>query len=57
LAITLPDTVANAVTALELGAVVNVTYPRFGLDAGKKFRVLGIVPNFADGTVELTLWG
>lgn len=57
LQITLPDMVVNAVSTLDLGVVVNVTYPRFGLDAGKKFRVLGIVPDFASGTVDLTLWG
>lgn len=55
--VTMHDLDVNDASDLELGGVVNVTYPRFGLDAGKKFRVLGIVPDFASGTVDLTLWG
>jgi len=37
--------------------VVRVTYSRFGLDAGKLFRVIGIRPELKDQKVTLSLWG
>ena len=37
--------------------VVRVTYGRFGLDAGKLFRVIGIRPELKDQKVTLSLWG
>jgi hypothetical protein len=43
--------------ALELADIVGLTYPRFGLDAGKDFRVIGLVEDAAINEVELTLWG
>jgi hypothetical protein len=36
---------------------VRVTYSRFGLDAGKLFRVIGIRPELKDQKVTLSLWG
>ena len=43
--------------ALELADTVRLTYPRFGLEAGKGFRVIGLVEDAASNEVELTLWG
>ncbi|NQV43529.1 MAG: hypothetical protein HQ501_01395, partial [Rhodospirillales bacterium] len=43
--------------ALELADNVRITYPRFGLDAGKAFRIIGLVEDAASNEVELTLWG
>lgn len=43
--------------ALELGAVVRVTYPRLGYAAGKLFRVIGLETDLRRGVAELTLWG
>jgi hypothetical protein len=37
--------------------VVRVTYSRFGLDAGKLFRVIGIRPELKEQKVTLSLWG
>lgn len=42
---------------LNLHDRVLLTYPRFGLDAGKLFLVIGMQNNYADDTIELTLWG
>jgi hypothetical protein len=42
---------------LTLGAVVNVTFPRFGCDAGVLFLVLGITVVLKDNKATLTLWG
>ena len=42
---------------LDLNDVVSITYPRFGMDAGKLFRVLGIQADYRLGQLDLTLWG
>ena len=39
------------------GQIGQVTYPRYGLDAGKKLLVRGRSRNPATGDVVLTLWG
>lgn len=39
------------------GTIANVTYPRYALDAGKKFLVIGTQPNYETNMVQLTLWG
>jgi hypothetical protein len=44
-------------TALDLGAVVSLTYPRFNLAAGKLFIVLGLEVDLARNRANLTLWG
>jgi hypothetical protein len=41
---------------LRLADLVNVTYPRFGLDAGVNFWVIGMQQNLQDETMQLTLW-
>jgi hypothetical protein len=43
--------------ALELADPVRLVYPRFGLQAGKLFRIIGLVEDAALNQVELTLWG
>lgn len=45
------------VTALKLGDVVAVQLARFGLDAGRSFRLIGIRLELADNRAVLTLWG
>ena len=40
-----------------LGDTVTFAYPRFGLDAGKNFLVLGIEEDAETERTELTLWG
>lgn len=48
----------NATTVLvDLGNVVQLTHPRFGLGSGQLFRVISIEPNGTDRTILLTLWG
>jgi hypothetical protein len=42
---------------LDLNDLVEVTYPRFGMDTGKLFRVIGIQADYRIGQLELTLWG
>lgn len=56
LAVTLQTTPAR-LAALELGAVVRITYPRFGYDSGKLFRIIGLQTDLRRGQAELTLWG
>ena len=42
---------------IDLGVVVQITAPRFGLTAGKLFRVLGYQLDATAGTASLTVWG
>lgn len=42
---------------LKLGDVISLQLNRFGLDAGKSFRIIGIRLALAAGTANLTLWG
>ena len=43
--------------AIDLGDVVRVFYPRFGLDNGGLFNIHGILYDARAKTVELELWG
>lgn len=55
--ITAPLTL-SALTTVDIGSVVNVKMPRFGLDAGDHFyRVIGIRYEFAMRKITYTLWG
>lgn len=45
------------IAALDLGAVVNVIYKRFGMSSGKLLRILGIESDYDSNTAKLTLWG
>lgn len=39
------------------GDVVYIEYPRYGLDAGKLFRVTGLEPDNGLGILQLHIWG
>lgn len=43
--------------SVDLGKVVSLTYPRFGLDAGVLLRIIGYQLDPDAGTASLTLWG
>ncbi len=43
--------------ARDLNDTVEVKFPRYSLDAGKKFRVVGLTENAARNEVDLELWG
>jgi hypothetical protein len=38
-------------------ARVRITFPRFGLDAGKLFLVLSLVENLEEDTIDMVVWG
>lgn len=42
---------------LDIGSIVEIVLPRFGLDAGKKFLVTGVTLDPRIDRVTLTLWG
>lgn len=42
---------------VDLNSVVELRIDRFGLSAGKKFRVIGIDENFETGITTLDIWG
>ncbi|MEO3389506.1 hypothetical protein, partial [Mesorhizobium sp. CAU 1741] len=42
---------------VELNSVVRLQMPRFGLNAGKDFRVIGISENFKTRVTTLDIWG
>jgi hypothetical protein len=46
-----------ATPGLRIGAVVQLTNPRFGLAAGRLFVLLGVKPELARNRATLTLWG
>lgn len=48
---------ADLAQALDLGAVVELAMPRFGLDAGKLFTVIALDADYALNALDLTLWG
>lgn len=48
---------AETLAAIDLGVVVRMTYNRFGLDAGKLFRVIGYQLDPVEGVISLTVWG
>jgi hypothetical protein len=48
---------ATLLDAIDIGEVVNVQYPRFGLNAGKLLRVIGYEPNWKNNELTLRLWG
>lgn len=50
----LPD---SALALLEPGCAVSVTWPRWGLAAGRVLRVIGVQINRATRTATLTVWG
>ncbi|MFC5498131.1 hypothetical protein ACFPOE_11345 [Caenimonas terrae] len=52
-----PDTAGTLFYPVQVGSRVNLSYPRFGLDAGRLFLVVTLLESYDDDTVELTLWG
>ncbi len=48
---------ASLAAAIDLGDVVKIFYPRFGLDAGQLFNIHGILYDARAKTVELECWG
>jgi len=48
---------AATLAQIDLGVVVNITYTRFNLNAGKLFRVLGYQLDPTEGIASLTVWG
>lgn len=47
----------SAVESLDLGAGVNVTHPRFMLEEGKNFIVIGFDPDPKKDIIKLNVWG
>lgn len=47
----------DATAALDLGQVIALTHPRYGLSGGRLFRIIGLAPNAGTGTLTLTVWG
>lgn len=41
----------------QIGARVRITYPRYGLNSGKLFMVVGLQENSDDDTYDVTVWG
>ncbi len=54
LEVTQPDSPGQVVW---LGQDVTLTHSRFGLSNGKIFRAIGVVTDYAERTITLTLWG
>lgn len=48
---------AALAAVLDLGRVVTLQLPRFGLSAGKLFLIIGIETNMRNFQFDLTLWG
>ncbi len=42
---------------LDIGTVLRVTVPRWGLAGGKLFRVVGLTSKLGAGVIDLELWG
>lgn len=47
----------SLLSTIDLGAVVRLTLPRFGMSAGRDFRVIGLQPDYRLGVIDVTLWG
>jgi hypothetical protein len=45
------------VSLLDIGKVIQVTYPRFGLSSGKLCTILAIRTDLANNSTKMTLWG
>lgn len=52
-----PDNVGAMLAAVDLGAVVLVEFPRYGLSAGKKCAVVSIAPDYQAQTLLLRVFG
>jgi len=50
-------TVAEKSGLYKVGQTITLTYPRFGLAAGRNFMIKGIAEQYGRGLTILTLWG
>ncbi len=48
---------SGLLSTLDLGVAVRLTLPRFGMDAGRDFRVIGLQPDYKLRLIDVTLWG
>ncbi len=48
---------AAKLAAVDLGVVIQLTYDRFGLDAGQLFVIIGYQLDPTAGTIDVTVWG
>jgi len=48
---------SSSIALYDLGVVVSVQHKRFGLSAGKLFRVIGLQTDYQQNQLQLTLWG
>lgn len=47
----------SQIAALRLGITIEIVYPRYGLDSGKKLVVVGMTVSSESSRVNLKLWG
>lgn len=47
----------TSAAAYDLGSTVTLTWPRYGLDAGKRLVVIGWQADFGLKEITLRLWG
>lgn len=47
----------DANLGVDLGDVISLTHPRFGLSGGVSFRVMGIQPDAQNDQITFVLWG
>lgn len=45
------------IASLDIGKVITITHPRYGLSGGKQFVILGLRADFQANAVQLTIWG
>lgn len=48
---------ARAFLPVDIGQVVTLVWPRFGLESGKLMVIVGLRMDFGSNAIELTLWG
>ena len=41
----------------KIGQTINLRYPRFNLENGKEFIIIGIEENFSEKITNLKIWG
>ena len=50
-------TVKPLTLAFEINDLITVPYPRFGLESGVDYRLIGLKEDYTENKVELSLWG
>jgi hypothetical protein len=51
------DVPSDEVPTLDLDDVAEIRLPRFGMEEGRLFRVIGLTPTLARNTTTIDLWG